>query len=103
VWAVLRTNGRTVTGYRSAGSFYVNRDGVEMRYARGGGPSGTTNGLNGWKTEIGYRADERRSTACRFTSVITAVGPRSERRTAAAGSAVLRQVQSDFDVDVVVA
>jgi hypothetical protein len=71
--------------------------GVEMRYARGGGPSGTTNGLSGWRTEIGCRVDEKRGTACRLTPVITAVGPRIERRSASPGSAVLRHEQSDFD------
>jgi hypothetical protein len=71
--------------------------GVEKCQARGGGPSGTTNGLSGWRTEIECRADGKKGAACRLTSVITAFGPRSERRSAAAGSAVLRHEQSDFD------
>jgi hypothetical protein len=71
---------------------------VEMRYARGGGPSGTMNVLGGWRTETGCRADEKNGTACRLIFVMTAVGPRSERTSAASGSVVPRHAQSDLEM-----
>jgi hypothetical protein len=71
--------------------------GVEMRYTRGGGPSGATIGLGRRCQDADERRDIDSCVSKSTRSGRTARDPTNPTRTASLGSAVLRHEQSDFD------
>lgn len=71
--------------------------GVEMGYARGGGPSGPTIGLRRFCEDTDKRRDVESCASKSTRPGMTAKEPTNPARVAASGSDVLRHEQSDFD------